>query len=381
MRREPIPGDFSGGDSSAREPAYLRVDGTGAASVLAQKDQRVLASARASDLDISSRIGNTARFVRFPDGGCLETTENDAVDELVRVHQPAWWRGLIHKLEDHLQFVLLTAVLVFGTLWWGVVYGVPWMSEKIAYQLPPDVLNTVSDESLALLDKTRFEPSELSEAERERLHNVFEPMLSDYSDLDLSVVFRSGGEFIGANAFALPDGTLVFTDEMVRLAQTDDQLLAVLAHEIGHVARRHSLRAVIQNSLLGFGYIMLVGDASAVSDLMVGLPFLAATLSYSRDHEREADAFAARVLDERGIEREAFISLMTRLGESKRCQGLLEDADRDGSDLSPPERLELCQKLQEEAERKDGEQSASWVNYLSTHPALEERLETFGRSD
>ena len=46
--------------------------------------------------------------------------------------------------------------------------------------------------------------------------------------------FRHGG-YIDANAFALPSGIIVMTDELVELAKSDDELISVLAHEIGHV--------------------------------------------------------------------------------------------------------------------------------------------------
>ncbi|MEB3735127.1 M48 family metalloprotease [Halopseudomonas pachastrellae] len=53
-----------------------------------------------------------------------------------------------------------------------------------------------------------------------------------YPERTLKVHFRSAPA-LGANAFALPGGHLVFTDAMVELAQHDDELVAVLAHEAG----------------------------------------------------------------------------------------------------------------------------------------------------
>ncbi len=59
-----------------------------------------------------------------------------------------------------------------------------------------------------------------------------------------SLNFREGGA-IGPNAFALPSGTIILTDELVDIAGDDnDMVLAVLAHEIGHVDKKHSLRQI-----------------------------------------------------------------------------------------------------------------------------------------
>ena len=67
------------------------------------------------------------------------------------------------------------------------------------------------------------------------------------SDPFIRLEVRSAPQ-IGANAFALPSGIIVVTDELVALSEDDDELAAVIAHELGHVHHRHIMRTVIQNS-------------------------------------------------------------------------------------------------------------------------------------
>ena len=69
---------------------------------------------------------------------------------------------------------------------------------------------------------------------QERLSERFSTVIIDHPDYPLKVLFREGGR-IGANALALPAGTIIFTDEMVRLSEDDTELVTVLAHEIGHI--------------------------------------------------------------------------------------------------------------------------------------------------
>ena len=372
-----IHGLWYNGKDASRCEALLRLQADGQVEIVAQSDGRHLCEAHASTLEVSSRLGNSARFVRFSGGAAFETTENAQVDELQRQWQPGLWRGLLHRLETHLGLVIAASLVVLVLVVGGALYGVPAVSKTIAYQLPQDTLDSVASESMSVLDKFHFEPSQLSQGEKNELHQAFAPVLADYPELDLRVEFRTGGEHIGANAFALPDGTMIFTDEMVALSHSHDELRAVLAHEIGHVALRHSLRAVIQNAVLGFAYVTLVGDGSAVGDLLVGLPVLATTLSYSRDHETEADEFAARYLDKAGIDRRVFVDLMTRLGETAHCQHLLDEAeDVEPEQLSDTERLQLCEEL---AAQEGDDESAKWLDYLSTHPNLDKRLEDFTR--
>ena len=159
-------------------------------------------------------------------------------------------------------------------------------------------------------------------------------------------MFRKGGK-IGPNAFALPSGTIVFTDEMIQIAERDDELSAVLLHEIGHIVHRHSMRTLIQDSLLGFVLLAMTGDVAGSSELFLALPVLLTEMAYSRKFEREADAYALTAMQDHGIPPVRFASLMRRI----------EDQKPGTSDMA----------------------SEKWVNYLSTHPLTEERLKEFER--
>lgn len=370
-----VQGRWFDGKSSKACEAVLTLRGDTSVCVSDAATQESLVVANVNDLDISSRLGNSARFVRFADGASFETTDNTAIDVLHKKRLDSGSAGLLHKLESHLGLVVLSAVIVLALVVGGALYGIPATARLIAFQLPQNTLDTVAAETMGILDRTHFDESELSEGRKTHLQAEFKPVLAQYPDMSLKVEFRKGGDKIGANAFALPDGTIIFTDEMIELSQTASERIAVLAHEIGHVAERHSLRAVIQNAVLGFVYVTLVGDGTAMGDLLIGLPVLATTMSYSRDHETEADVFSAQFLDHAGIERQAFVDLMQRLGDSMRCNKLIDDAkDVDEDALSDTERLALCETLIAEGGDEDDSQ---WQDYLSTHPGLKQRLIDF----
>ena len=86
---------------------------------------------------------------------------------------------------------------------------------------------------------------------------------------------------MGANAFALPNGTIVVTDDLVKLAEHDDELVAVLAHEIGHVVSRHALRRVLQDSGVMLLVAGITGDIVSISSLAAALPTLLIEAKYS----------------------------------------------------------------------------------------------------
>lgn len=321
-----LQGIWFDGKTSASQSVELHMDDAGQVCVVHIADQTMLARVPFSAIKVSSRVGNTPRFLYFPDGEKFETRQHDQIDQWLQQYRPSFWNNLGHQLETHTYFVALTLVLVVTFTWAVAVYGLPAASRYIAFHLPQNVMKRAATETLQFLDKTQLKPSKLDEQTREKILAHFAPAIEQNKNLHIKVIFRAGGA-IGANAFALPDGTVLFTDEIVQLSKNNDELLAVLAHEIGHVKYRHSLRSVIQGSVISFGVAMLTGDLSAASNLLATLPVIITNMSYSRDFEREADDNSLVFLDANHIERHYFVDLMERLTYQAECTQLMMGSD------------------------------------------------------
>lgn len=116
------------------------------------------------------------------------------------------------------------------------------------------------------------------------------------------------------NAFAAPGGYIYIFEDLVELAETDDRIAAVLAHEMGHVEARHSVKRAQGN--IGITALMILGSQmrterddyrraqTAIGQLMA---------SYSREDEREADELSVRYLRKAGYEPEAAIEILELL--------------------------------------------------------------------
>ena len=337
-----IEGKLYDGTTSRARDARLEFYGDG--SVVLSSDGEELGRHPLKGMNISDRLGDTPRYVRFPDGAKFETADNDAVDRELQRHRLGRGQGLLHELESHywIAGAALVVIVLLGTAFF--TKGVPALSKVIAFNLPSAVSASLAKETFTLLDERIFDPSEVDEATRERLREGFGELTRGL-DARFKLHFRGGGELIGANAFALPDGTVVMTDELVALAEDDRELLAVLAHEAGHVVNRHGLRQVLQNSIVTLFILYATGDAS---NLVAALPAVLVQAGYSRAFEREADGFTLELLRERGIEPGHFATILRKLEE--------EHSER---------------------REREGDAADRVFAYLSTHPPTEERVRAF----
>jgi Zn-dependent protease with chaperone function len=187
-------------------------------------------------------------------------------------------------------------------------YGVPFVARVAAEQIPTSALAAVSRDVVDALDGATFLPSALPQERQRRLTRDFNRLVTR-SEHQYTLLFRRSAA-IGPNAMALPSGTIVVTDELVALARDDRELLGVLAHEAGHVERRHGLRLMLQHSALGLLAAWLAGD---VTSLLGAAPAMLLQAKYSRDFERDADAYAADLLRAHGISPARLADLLERM--------------------------------------------------------------------
>ncbi|MDF1592764.1 MAG: M48 family metallopeptidase [Desulfobacterales bacterium] len=339
-----IAGRWYDGRTSAQTPAICRIYDSGAVRVEQLETGALLLSLPRLRIDTSGRLADTPRYLYFPNGEKFETDDNEAVDRLNAHFKRSSGLSLIHRLESRWPYVLTALLIMLLFLWGGIRYGVPFLAKIIAFRLPPSVFKVAGNQTLEFLDRSLLAPSQLEAIEQARLLTHFQSAITNHPDDKLTIQFRKGGK-IGPNAFALPDGTIILTDEMVGLATDDDELLAVLVHEIGHVVHRHGMRTMVQDSLLGFALLAITGDVSGSSELFLGLPVLLTQLAYSRGFETEADQYALGYLRSHKIAPIHFAGLMRRI-------------DRKRADPS-------------------GDSEKKWMNYLSTHPLTEKRLQSF----
>lgn len=126
------------------------------------------------------------------------------------------------------------------------------------------------------------------------------------------------------NAFASPPGCDVYvTRGLLALIRDEDELAAVLGHEVGHVAANHAGRRQTRSAITGIGAVILgaVTGSSAVAQI-AGQAGQLGVLSYSRDQEFEADSLSARYLASAGYNPNGLADMLSALQASDQLEAL-----------------------------------------------------------
>lgn len=310
-----IVGQFFDGQRSKGYPARLRRNHQ---RLLIDYPESERLDVALDDVRLGTRVGQAGYYLHLPGGAVFESPQGEQLASLLQGATSLGGPGWLRTLESNLRLAIVSAIMLVLVVTGGVVYGVPWASRHIAHALPPSLERVMGQNALQVLEHAWLEPTALSDARQQQLRQAFEPHLARFAELypeqQLEVHFYAGSE-LGANAFALPGGIVIFTDELLQLAEDDDELVAILAHEVGHVVHRHGLRNVVHSSLVVWGVMAMTGDMTAASDLLVTLPALLVTLNYSRNMEQEADEFALQYLPPAGVQPVHFANIMLRLEE------------------------------------------------------------------
>ncbi len=122
------------------------------------------------------------------------------------------------------------------------------------------------------------------------------------------------------NAFCMPGGKIAFFSGILdRLKLTDDEVAAVMGHEVAHALREHARERVAKSELTRLGVTIaaiLAGDARYADAFNLGGALL--TLKFSRDDETEADAIGLELAARAGFDPRAGVTLWRKMGAASK---------------------------------------------------------------
>src|SRR5471030_2997023 len=322
---------------AAREAARLFL---GDEQRLTLSAQDVTQTFTLSEISVSDALGTIPLFLLFPDGGRFVPADDPAFRHWYQQRRKP---GLVYRMESHKRGVMAT-LLATCLLIVFYVYGLlPWASNAIALRIPTSVEQSVGRHTMTLLQASDFKPTALPVARQKQVDILFQQVLPDLlREGRTPVTLRLMNIPDVANAFMLTDGTLVLSDKLVALSPSDDALAAVMLHEMAHHVYRHPMRMLVRSSLVSLSLLWMTGDVSGVGDTLLQAASLANELQFSRGMERDADEWAMVEMQREGRSLKHMAQMFRRLAEASRGE-LADDS------ILP--------------------------DWLSTHPAMQSRIE------
>lgn len=202
----------------------------------------------------------------------------------------------------------------------SAIYGVPLLADRLAPVVPRGFEQRIGVAANAqirtMLDKgPAGRPFECGDAAIEqagqaafrKLARQLEGAANLRVPLTIAVVRRAE-----ANAFALPGGYVYVFEGLIDKAETADELAAVIAHELGHVANRDGMRAVLQGAGLSFLFGMMLGDFVGGGAVVLAARTILES-SYSRSVEHAADRYGVAVMLRLGADARALGRFLQRI--------------------------------------------------------------------
>ncbi len=149
------------------------------------------------------------------------------------------------------------------------------------------------------------------------------------------------------NAFALPGGQIFITYALFKRLNNDDQIAAVLSHEIGHVMARHGAQHLAKQQLAqGITTAAIVGTGDYSAGQMAAVIGQMVNMKYGRGDEIESDLLGVRFMVNAGYKPEAMIEVMKVLQEASKGKG--NGPDFFSTHPNPENRIERIKQAIEE---------------------------------
>lgn len=254
---------------------------------------------------VDERLGQAARRLRFPDGGFCEVSDLYALDALLA--STGHRDGYVDRLQRQMKSVGLALLVCALLVIVGYKVVLPWAAERGARHLPPAVGKTLSVQALHALDGRLLLPSRIDPERQQTLIARYHALILPEGGTPKSqLLFRRSAQ-LGANAFTLPDGTIVVLDDLITALDDDRKVMAVTAHELGHAHGYHGLQLLLRSSIVGAFLTLYIGD---ISQLLAAAPAAVVQARYSQDLEREADDYGAALLQRNGLSPELMADVL-----------------------------------------------------------------------
>ncbi|WP_371748271.1 M48 family metallopeptidase [Bradyrhizobium sp. CCBAU 53338] len=201
-----------------------------------------------------------------------------------------------------------------------VLFGVPLAADRLAPLVPKPIERRIGDASEVQV-KTIFRGAACDDAAGQAAFRKLVNRLRDAAGLDDDSMTAGVLRTSVPNAFALPGGKVYLLSGLLDKAENPDELVGILAHELGHLKHSDNMRGLIYNGGTSFLIGLLFGDVTGSSAVIFASRSVVEA-SYSREAETNADTFAIEIMHALGRSPKPAAELMFRITGKEGGSGL-----------------------------------------------------------
>ena len=273
------------------------------------------------------RGGEFAEALLVSDTAFLAELRLIAPELATQFHNPA-------RRRTRTRLALLAALASIGIIAALYLWGIPALAAFVASRVPVSW-----EEHLGQAVVEHLAPPEMRCMDTDRVRVIHEIITvlttpTQTSPYTIRVIVLNDSNI---NAFAAPGGYIVLLRGLIERTRTPEELAGVLAHELQHIFKRHTTRALIQHVSTGLLLAAITGDMSGATAYGLEGARILGILHYSRQSEEEADAAGMQMILEAGIDPTGMIAFFEQL-------------------------------------KKRTSETPSILKYLSTHPIPDDRI-------
>lgn len=328
-------GSYLNGKTAARQsvsvsltPTYLKIVTEDGQTLLWPYDQIRQTQGFYPDEQVRLEKGD-AEAIIIPDAHFLNALHRLMPEKATHFHNP-------DRRRVRTQLAILSAITSIAIVISLYFWGIPALATAVAAQVPVSweaALGGSVLDSLVPIEKRCIAPRQT-----EKINQIMKALMHPVgvSPYTFRITVMDSQQ---VNAFALPGGTIVLLRGLLKETKSPEQLAGVLAHEVQHISRRHTTRALLVQASTGLLLSALTGNASGMGANGIEAARILGLLQYSRQNEEEADRGGMEMLQQAGIAPGGMIEFFERI---KQGEG--------------------------------GREGAPFSKYLSTHPATEDRI-------
>lgn len=190
------------------------------------------------------------------------------------------------------QLLILLGMFVGFIL--GVVWLVAWLVDSLVWLIPPSV-----EQQLGALVVPVYEQRSVLTPAQDSLNQLLNQLEANLppqqTDRDYQVLYIPEST---VNALAIPGDRIIIYSGLVKQVESENELMMILGHELGHFSNRDHLRSLGRELLLQVAITSFIGDAGWLQSVAASGIATLSKAQYSQSQELQADEFGLRLLQQ-----------------------------------------------------------------------------------